>query len=77
MTEEQKMLSGEYYNGLDPQLAEKRERAQKLCMHYNQTCGGRSLPRDPQNHGSGPATGALRIHKNALLSEITDKSVDF
>ena len=40
MTEEQKMLFGEYYNGLDPQLAEKRERAQKLCMQYNHTCDG-------------------------------------
>ncbi len=37
MTERQKMLAGELYNPLDPDLVETRERARDLCYALNQT----------------------------------------
>lgn len=37
MTERQKMLAGDLYNPLDPELAAARERARDLCHALNQT----------------------------------------
>ena len=36
MTEHEKMLSGKYYNGTDPQLCEIQNRCKDLCFAYNQ-----------------------------------------
>lgn len=36
-TEKQKMLAGELYNPLDPELVASRERARNLCMELNAT----------------------------------------
>jgi maltose O-acetyltransferase len=38
MSERQKMLAGELYNPLDPDLVAARERARDLCHALNQTC---------------------------------------
>jgi maltose O-acetyltransferase len=37
MTERHKMLAGELYNPLDPDLVAARERARDLCQTLNQT----------------------------------------
>lgn len=39
-TEKQKMLAGELYNALDPQLAEERLQARKLLKEFNATPAG-------------------------------------
>ncbi len=36
-TEKQKMLAGELYDALDPELVEARERARDLCHDLNAT----------------------------------------
>jgi maltose O-acetyltransferase len=39
-TEKQKMLAGELYNALDPQLVEERHQARKLLQAFNDTFAG-------------------------------------
>ena len=39
-TEKQKMLAGELYNALDPQLVDERHRARKLLLAFNGTFAG-------------------------------------
>lgn len=36
ISEKQKMLSGQWYLGFDPELVAERERAKKLCFQFNQ-----------------------------------------
>jgi glucose-6-phosphate-specific signal transduction histidine kinase len=55
MTERDKMLAGELYNALDPDLVAARERARDLCQALNQTRESerelrRSLLRDLFDH---------------------------
>jgi maltose O-acetyltransferase len=35
MTEKEKMLAGEFYDPMDPQLFSDRQRAKKLCQEFN------------------------------------------
>ena len=44
-TEKQKMLSGEFYNALDPQLAEERLRARTLLQEFNGATAGDEVKR--------------------------------
>src|ERR1700742_1925231 len=43
--ERQKMLAGELYDSLDPELVRERERARDLCREFNATAVADSLRR--------------------------------